>query len=412
MGCDQGGPAVPELTGPPPHVVWTYPANEAVDVPLTFAIRVQFDRFLMPSTAVRGAMCLQAATVGGESTDTSQCIAAGFTPEYDPVDRVATWVIRGEILEDTRYNVRLFAPKDPQDANGVRAFDGAPLEKEFTFAFTTGAKPVGPVPHEPARKLPFCDVRPLCPLPAGACDSPTPLAVTNSSYEFLAASCTSGGGCHAGDSSARGSALRLDDDGAGGGLAAAVQHLVDHAVVASETAIGPDPWNPTRNALTAFGRNMPYIDAASPGNSYLLYKLILALSPRCPLDPSEETPTHGAIACTPEGEYARGTYREDLYDCKALDDAVVPPDSSGGCPRDGGFPAPPTKAGARGALVMPPIDPWIPADQWQPPAKGEYDRLRTRIRGSGMPGGGLVTRTEALIVSFWIAGGARTEPCP
>jgi len=407
--CDQGAPPATETIGPSPRVVWTYPANEAVDVPLTFAIRVQFDRFLMPSTPVRGAMCLQAATVGGESTGTSQCIAAGFTAEYDPVDRVATWVIRGEIMDRTRYNVRLFAPKDPNDATGVRAFDGAPLEKEFTFAFTTGVKPA---PHEPARKLGFCDARRHCPLPSGACDEPTPVAVTNSPSAFLAANCTSGGGCHAGGSSARGSALRLDDDGVGGGFAAAVRHLVDHVVVANETATGADPANASRNALAPFGRNMPYIDAANPGNSYLLYKLILALSPRCPLDEAEEAPTHVATACTPEGKYARGTYAEDFYDCTSIRNAVVPRDSSGVCPHDGPFPAPMTKAGERGALVTPPLDPWVPADQWQPPAAGEYERLRTRIRGAGMPFAGLVTREEALTMSYWIAGGARTEPCP
>jgi hypothetical protein len=417
VGCDQGAPATVDTIGPPPRVVWTYPANEAVDVPRTLTIRAQFDRFLMPATTVRQAMCLQAATVGGESTGTEHCVAAGFAPHYDPVDRVATWIIRGEIMPLTRYNVRIFAPRAPEDPNGIRAFDGAPLEKEFTFAFTTRPECRQSEPHCPTpidtRPLGFCETKALCPLPVGACDGPTPTPVTTSPHDFLANNCTSGGSCHGagGGGGPSGSVLRLDDDGAGGGFVAAIRRLVGQAVVASETATGPDPVIPSRNALAPFGRNMPYIDAPHPGNSYLLYKMILALSPRCPLDPTEETPTQVASACTPEGAYARGTYGEDFYDCKAIEDASVPRDPSGSCPDDGGFHAPMTKAGDRGALVSPMLEPWVPADRWQPPAPGEYERLRARIRGSGMPHGGVVTRAEALTLSYWIADGAQVRPC-
>jgi hypothetical protein len=396
-------------------VVWTYPANEAVDVPRTFSIRVQFDRFLMPSTATRQALCLQDATVGGEATGTEHCIPAGIAPEYDPVDRVATWTIRGAIMEHTRYNVRLFAPTDPGDPNGVRAFDGAPLEKEFTFAFTTGKGGAG---LEPPRSLGFCDVRRLCPLPDGACDAPMPVGVTTSPHAFFAGNCTSGGACHGGENGntgPSGSVLRLDDDGAGGGIAGAVRHLVDHAIVARETATGVDPVAPSRNVLSPFGHNMPYIDATNPGNSYLLYKMILALAPRCPFDPNEESATHTGIACAnPNWRYAR-----DFYDCRGVEDAVLPRDPFGNCPSDGGFPAPRdggvpplTKIGPKDELIAPPLEPRVPADAWQPPAQGEYERLRARIRGSGMPEGGWVSHADALTISGWIADGARVEACP
>jgi len=412
VGCDQGAPATGETIGPAPRVVWTYPANEAVDVPRTLTIRAQFDRFLMPSTTARQAMCLQAATVGAESTGTEHCVAAGFAPHYDPVDRVATWIIRGEIMPLTRYNVRIFAPGAPEDPNGIRAFDGAPLEKEFTFAFVTGSEQrTAPID---ARNFDFCGEKQLCPLPEGACDGPTPTAVTTNPHDFLVSNCTSNGSCHGSGGGAQGlsgSILRLDDDGAGGGFVAAIRRLVGEAVVASETATGPDPVIPSRNALAPFGRNMPYIDASNPGNSYLLYKMILALSPRCPLDPKEEAPTQAASACTPEGAYARGTYRKDFYDCKAIENAAVPRDPSGSCPDEGGFHAPMTKAGDRGALVSPLLEPWVPADQWQPPAQGEFERLRARIRGSGMPLGDVVTRAQALTLSYWIADGAHVRSC-
>jgi hypothetical protein len=397
--------------------VWTYPANEATAVPLTFSIRVQFDRFLMPSTAVRGAMCLQAASVGGEATGTERCINAGFAPQYDPVDRVATWIIRGVIEERTRYNVRLFAAGDATDPNGIRAFDGAPLEKEFTFAFTTRKTPNQPDPFEPERKLGFCDARRLCPLPDGACDGPTPMAVTKSPSEFLAGNCTSGGSCHGSGQGAQGpsgSVLRLDDDGAGGGVAAAVRHLVDHAIVATETATGADPVPPSRNVLAPFGHNMPYIDATNPGNSFLLYKMILAMAPRCPFDSTEESATRAPIACDP-GAYPGWRYAQDFYDCRTVADAAdggPQRDPLGNCPSDAGFPPLSTKIAQKGDPISPPLEPRVPDDAWQPPARGEYDRLRTRIRGSGMPEGGLVSRADALAISAWIADGARVETCP
>ena len=405
-------------SGPPLHVVWTYPANEATDVPRTFPISVQFDRFLMPSTAVRGALCLQAATVGGEATGTQNCTPAGFEVQYDPVDRVATWLIRGELTPFTRYNVRLFAPRDPFDANGVRAFDGAPLEKEFTFAFTTGKATPG---LEPPRTFGFCGVRRLCPLPAGACDRSTPVPVTRSPQEFLAGGCTSGGSCHgAGPGSAgpSGTVLRFDDDGRGGGIAAAVRHLVENAVVARESAIGIDPIAPSRNVLAPFGHNMPYIDATNPGNSFLLYKVILAMAPRCPFDPNEESATHAAPHCTEGSGYASWRYAQDLYDCASVDLATLKPEA-GICPTDAGFPAPDedggippvTKIGQKDDLIAPPLEPRVPSEAWQPPARGEFERLRARIRGSGMPQGGLVSHADALAISSWIADGARVEEC-
>ena len=262
----------------------------------------------------------------------------------------------------------------------------------------------------------FCDVQNLCPLPNGGCEKPVSMAVTNSPYEFLANNCTSGGSCHGSGSAAKGpsgSVLRLDDDGAGGGIGAAVRHLVEQAVVASETATGPDPVAPTRNALAPFGHNMPYIDATNPGNSFLLYKLILAMAPRCPFDPNEESATHAASACEPAGARPSWTYAEDFYDCQNLERrAFCTCSSDGGLPPpcDGG-PPPLTKIGASGELTSPLREPRVPANAWQPPARGEYDRLRARIRGSGMPEGGLVSRAEALSISQWIADGARVEPC-
>ena len=408
-GCDQASPKAPSSEGPPLHVLWTYPSNEAIDVPRSLAISVQFDRFLMPLTAVRASLCLQPATVGAENAGTDRCVPAGFVPQYEPVDRVGTWLIRGELMPWTRYNVRLFAPTDPGDPNGVRAFDGAPLTKEYRFAFTTGNGGSG---LEPPRTHGFCATKLLCPLPEGPCDGPEPVAVSTTPHDLFANSCTSGANCHSGRNTPgfSGAALRFDDDGNGGGLYGVIGRLVADAVVANETATGVDPAAAGRNALWQFGRNMPYIDATNAGNSYLLYKLILALAPRCPVDANEESATNTAIACDPEGPFAKWRYQRDFYDCREVAESGVARDS-GACPSDAGFPEL-TKRGKKGDFISPLHESRVPDDAWQPPAKGEYDRLRQRIRGAGMPVGGVVSRADALAISAWIADGARVESCP
>ena len=64
LGCDQGTPALSAGgKGPAPQVVWKYPwvyagptdnvGAEAKGVPPTTSVRVQFDRFLAPDSAVR-----------------------------------------------------------------------------------------------------------------------------------------------------------------------------------------------------------------------------------------------------------------------------------------------------------------------------------------------------------------------
>src|SRR5262249_38702867 len=54
----------------------------------------------------------------------------------------------------TRYNVRVLAPKNENDGSGIRAFDGVPLAKEFSFAFTTGDAMA--TANEPKRTVDYC----------------------------------------------------------------------------------------------------------------------------------------------------------------------------------------------------------------------------------------------------------------
>ncbi len=397
--------------GPPPQVVWTFPANEAMGVALQQSIRVQFDRFLAPGSAVRQGVCVQSAPVGAGAP--ADCIG-GLTPKYDPVDRVAVW-IPPPLMPMTRYNVRLLAPQDENDANGIRAFDGVPLEKEFTFAFTTGDNTAMAI--EPKRDITFCSTPSFCTAPSDVCSDPrvdTNIHGPNSLLGGCAGS--SNGHCHSPAppeipiTILVGSVLAFSGDA---GVPEAVRQLVEQSVVASETATGPDPAAPRRGAKDIFGQNMPVIDATNPGNSYILYKLILAMPPRCPFDPNEESanPSLASSACKGSGYGGPEGFTANEYNCTDFP-PPQPKDPAGNCPTDAGV-TPPAVAGMPGQRIPPLVEPWVPDDQWRAPANKEYDRLRLRIRGEPMPpSGSLTPRQDALAISAWIAAGAAVTTCP
>ena len=400
--CDRGTPSFDQGQGPMVHVVWHLPENEAVDVPLRQSIRVQFDRFLAPDSPLRQAICVTSSTIGGDGA-TDNCMGS-LAPQYDPADRVAAWLLPWDLLPDTRYNVRIRAPATEKDAWGIRAFDGAPLEKEFTFAFHTAKD--GSVPaNEPRRDIGFCDPVPVgCPLPANACDTPDPTPRTTPAPSGILPSCATGfANCHT-----PGGLARAGPQGSVLSLAPADIRRLVAGEVATQTATAPDPAVAQRGPSDLFGQNMPYIDRNRPGNSYLLYKLILADSLDCL---GESGPFVDPAVCAEgqEGAYAR--FSKDLYDCKDLPDARAPGDPDSGCPSDAGVTILARAIADAGDIEPPPVEPWIRADQWQPPAPGEYARLRSRIRGQGMPPDARISHQWVQTMSAWIGAGAKLDAC-
>jgi hypothetical protein len=374
-------------------VLWSYPAAEATGVPPQTSIRVQFDRFLAPDSAIRQAICIQAE----DPTNRNAPCAGGLAPEYDPVDRVAVWK-GAALLPNQRYNVRLLVPANDDDPTGVRAFDGVPLEKEFKFAFTTGAGP-NPMFVEPDRvtNSGFCASTYCAPTP---CKKPTPTALRGP-RDYLANDCALA--CHhPNPKDPRRPSPQVFPLTPDGGLAddvlSVVRQLVMQATVATESATGPDPSVARRSPKDVFGENMPYIDARSPGNSFLLYKVLLGMPPRCGhLTEESANPQFADVACSAV------SFAVDEYPCKSIS-----------CGADGGAVISGADAGAVGQMgtVAPPIVPsWIPEDQWKPPVIGEYNRLRLRIRGDAMPVGTAVPYQNVVALSAWIAAGASTT-CP
>jgi hypothetical protein len=403
LGCDRGTPALSAGgKGPAPRVVWNYPEGDAKGVPLVTSIRVQFDRFLAPGSTMGQAICVQSCSGGPSAPCEGPCLG-DLSPEYDPVDRVVVWK-NAALVAGVGYRVRILAAANDDDPAGIRAIDGAPLEKEYAFDFTAGdASNIDPklveaenVVSERAA-INFCSESKYCQVPTAGCTTPTP---TVSSTQGVLEGCAVGG-CHgltASRTGPPGSVLLLRDPD--GGVPAAVGRLVNESVVATETAVGPDPSVPVRGS--AFGVNMPYIDGTtkSPGNSFLLYKVILGLAPRCgQLDEESANPGLATSACTA----LAGQLERDEFLCTSIqcmpDAALPPPNVDGGPPGLAGQPAHPI------------VPAWVPDDRWKPPIVGEYDRLRSRIRGAGMPPSSPIPSQQARALSAWIAAGASVS-CP
>ncbi len=203
-------------------------------LPRNAPILVRFDRYLLPSTAVR-----QSIRVFSGSEEVTTGLLA---PEYDLVERTLVFRQSQGFVAGALYTVEFIVPKGAGDF-GFRAFDGAPLAEgdvplRFDFRARRADPPVGDNPER--------DVVP---------DDGVSL--------FLA--CASAG-CHSRTDQAP--RMGLDLSSSEGLLVTAV------GKVAHQADTGPNTGLPLQNP-SRFGVNMPLIDPGRPDNSYLIYKLLL-----------------------------------------------------------------------------------------------------------------------------------------
>lgn len=388
LGCDVGAAAFADETGPPVHVVATLPEADARDVPLGQSIRIQFDRFLSPLSVLRQSICI--SSVGPATLASGRQRCEQFpAPRYDPVDRVAIFEPSRPLEAGVRYSVQIFRPSE-DTADGIRAFDGAPLDETYVFFFTTERSAPCEVDRdcgasstcrceepscarrrcrigadEPHRTIDYCYEPPsLC--ASDACEAPSLMPKTTPGPKQLLACAGTPNGC------APGSLLDLDDDG--------LRQLLGQ--VAQVTATLPDPSSPSRS-FAPFGANMPYIDPGFPANSYLLWELILAAHER-----GEEAPV----------------YPHDGHRCEALSALTD------ACGADRGLLPPLVRAGdpLEGA-----ISPSMPAGLARPAVDGEYERLRRTLRQGGLSFSEDATLSQAALrtISAWIAEGAPIRDC-
>jgi hypothetical protein len=254
VGCDIGahddrGP------GPDLHALAAYPKPgqgtecappEDCGVSVHTAIELRFDRYVLPSTAVRQSIQVFSGDEGNAMT---------FEPFYDVVERVVVYRLREGVQYQpgTLYTVRLRRPNKPGDF-GFRAFDGAPLAEDsvpLTYNFVT-SRTVDSAPVD-AQQTPNCgdivnmfrtcslschvtNSAPACgQAPSAPADVDPPMQLWLHSPDALSAT--------------------------------AIGH------VAKQTEVGPRTGVVLQNPLR-FGVQMPRIDPGQPGNSYLLYKLL------------------------------------------------------------------------------------------------------------------------------------------
>lgn len=220
-------------------------------MPADGVIQISFDRYLLPSTALRQSVILRDAS--------DQVLSRELAPlvQYDPIARTITlanprapepWLTEGQA-----YKIELPIPPEGSEIGGLRAIDGATLDpnQERVITFFVGP-PANEPPLEPIR---FCrDVLPIFEHKCNgtACHGPSP-----------------------GDFYARAAGLHLDT---AEGIRMTAINRVAQGANTSGRATPPEETN------RVFGINMPIVKvnadgSGDPGNSWLLYKVELAPPP-------------------------------------------------------------------------------------------------------------------------------------
>ncbi|MCC6644785.1 MAG: Ig-like domain-containing protein [Polyangiaceae bacterium] len=256
--------------GPPLRVFATVPASGGGeitrDVPLDASIRLRFDRYLLPETAVRQSLLV---TGGSFAADGGAPIAGAvsFQPDYDPLTRTVVYRPQGTYQPGTLYTVILRKPSEEDNGFGFRAWDGAELERTVTFQFETT---LDPSKHDPPSPSGLCGVCSPTQQSVDVGGKPTTVSSAPGRTDEQAMLTLGGcayGGCHAGSQEAPAGVLGLDLSSYD-----AIQRTA-LSRTAVQTLRGPTATAERSAAL--FGVGMPRIDPGNPGNSYLLYKVLV-----------------------------------------------------------------------------------------------------------------------------------------
>jgi hypothetical protein len=229
------------------------PQEPMAEVVLTSSIKLRFDRFLLPAETFRQSICVQSDPKPVKSA--KDCTAGiYFEPAYDPLYREITFrqsedMGKEHLQPGTNYVVTVFPPSGDA-SDGIQAFDGAALDRVYTFRFTTAEVP----PPEPNKFDKTPDTELFC-----------------SSVVTFLSSC-SFTNCHLNTKDS----ITKEIVGAAEGLdMSSVARIIATAI--NDTAHGSQTGEHARKADRSpprFGKAMPIIDPNFPGNSYILYKLL------------------------------------------------------------------------------------------------------------------------------------------
>ncbi len=256
FGCDQGKQANQKVRGP---LVSLVEANVGVNRPLAAngVIRLRFDRYLLPSTVYRQPVQLINET-------TNQPLPAPVVT-YDPVALTVT--LRNPVddperkwLEPGRYKVAMRVAGSDGNPEGLRAIDGAPLREAFTVSFQVDST-ILPRSAVLEPTMEFCaDVLPV-----------------------LQAKCGTGSPCHnaptAGSQPASSLVLTTSDGFRQTACSPSTRTCAPRLAQGANTGGSSTSTDTGR----VFGIDMPLVAPGDPGNSWLLYKVLLAPLPTTPL---------------------------------------------------------------------------------------------------------------------------------
>jgi hypothetical protein len=300
-GCDVAKPEPPRAIGPNVHLVAANPRNgfgndcepgeAGCGFPTNGTLSFRFDRFLNPTTTSRQAIVVY---TGDPSTSPS----FDFAVRYDPVERVLQYALKsGYAYEpNTLYNYELFVAEEP-GANGIRSFDGAPLEEQdvpLRGSFLTGTGP-GKLPVHTA---------------------PSCAEIVTEIFGTSPADCSSSK-CHSSLDAEPGAPHGLWLDSRANFQVTAVNR------VARQTEVGDRSGGVPLELPLRFGVEMPLVDATgSPGNSYLLYKLLLSPGAyeACAFDATSSR----SIFCGIPADVCESAYLDLPF---AGRDCIAPPDA-------------------------------------------------------------------------------------
>jgi hypothetical protein len=297
-------------------------------------IELAFDQLLLPASLTRQNFIL--TNVAG-TVDLEPSIA------YDPVARVVSLTPLSQLTAGLTYTLTFVTPQSPGDTSGLRSIGGATLSPSMKPMITFLATNVGSQPPDPATPHDFCkDI--FLPIFATSCGS---------------------GSCHGGSVPAAGLALNSTM-----GITASAINRVAEGANTGPLAAPPSPTGPI------FGINTPIVDpgtgapaGGNPSNSWLIYKLLLALPSPCP--------AQSDVDAGPEGGVDGGT-----------DAAACNPNAA-------------------------PVAPSTYAVAWQPLSDDARATLANLVQGFYMPypPGTTLTLDQLEAVSFWIQEGAPVVQC-
>jgi hypothetical protein len=290
--------------------------NVGPDQPIVVGapIEISFDRLLLPTSVTRQAFVVQ--DLFGNYLEP--------TPSYDPVARVVRLCV---VLEaDQSYTLTITSPGDAADPLGLRAIDGAELDPSATASYTfpvvagpayagTDACPQGGAAGEDAG----ADAGvPIVPSPVDFCSDVLPI---------FSSKCGTAA-CHSGSLPAEG----LQMTSAQGILATAVGRVSQESNTGSTAAVTQP------QAGGQFGVDMAIIGSADPGESWLLYKLLMAVPPPCSSTPASPDACNDAGATDFDGGSSHDVSWAPLSDAERATLAGIIPG------REMPFPANPSAA--------------------------------------------------------------------